>query len=832
MAPRRNSHAIYADLPSFEIPGRESAPESTREAETVLEAVSEIAGRQYQSPLDLPRTASAKPIDYKKHLPSALRARETYTIYRCMVDGAHDTAFVSSVPPVTFTEILRLIGASSELEQTKNALEHSWWMRGARFPSINASMDKFVHATRLMMAIRKQANIAVRLADYKLLLGCAAAASDRFTALDLWRDLQQDGLEPDIECYNAIMHAVLWDRRMRNGSWRNPLSWKVDNFFLSARENGVLPYGLSLGGYEKQVKEIFDELLGLHHVGDETTVIHLITAYAREGNIMGVKDILRRVWNIHVDELTSAGAQRSPPRRFEASAPLHPTPRLLDAVGHAFGTNGDVPAALRTVDFISTTYKLAIPPAVWSELLTWTYVQSMPLSGRAKLNHGVANPLSLGAAERLWQTLTAPPYNVRPTMKMFHLSIKRLTGSHCHDAALDRIRDGVALYRAHVAAARAAAHAMRGSQVVAEMKAGAAGLPRGRHAQKQSRSSLVATRDARVTTVRRDRAMIRRWCNWYLKRGFGQDFPWEKPLQQAMRENDGYGGGAQDHQDQDQVPVEYVYDTPPDWAERVVPDFIAEFADFCPPVVRYRTHTGGVTLELREFPAADGFRRWLEEGVAAEDEVEHLWEMGREKRVVRELLEEGIEKKVRPRRKTGRRVGSDVLPERETGEKRDSEALTGKEEGQSRGLDPEQVASMWRASGFTVEFVGSKGQRIRERQKRAREEKKAKAKKEKPAKKQEQAREFEPEYVGSLWERIREWKKRDRERKEARKKARKEGQGRELTPEQVAEQVASRWRASGFTPEFVGSKGQRIRERQKRDRDRKKARKEGEVATV
>ncbi|KAL1645821.1 hypothetical protein SLS58_003705 [Diplodia intermedia] len=803
MAPRRTSHALYGDLPSFELPDFESAPESTREAEAAPEAVSEIAEapprgtrRQHHPPVDLPRTAT--PIDYKQHLPIALRAREPYTIYRCMVDGAHDTAFVSSVPPVTFTEILRLIGASSELEQTKNVLEHTWWMRGVGFPSINASMDKFLYAARLMMAIRKQANMAVRLADYKLLLGCAAAASDRSTALDLWQDLQQDGLEPDIECYNALMHAVLWDRRLRGSSWRNPLGWKVDKFYLSSRENGFLTYSPSPGGYETQVKGLFDELLSLDHVGDETTVIHLITANAREGNIMGVKDILRRVWNIHVDELTSAGAQRSPPRRFDASAPLHPTPRLLHAVGHAFGTNGDVPAALQLVDFISTTYKLAIPPAVWSELLAWTHVQSLQLSGRSKTNHGVANPLQPGAAERLWQTLTRPPYDVRPSMMMFHLSIKRLTQSHRHDAALERIRQGVALHRAHVDSARRAVRHARESLVAATERAAAAGPDWGRRARlrrQQPQYGFVATRDARVTAVRRDRAMITRWCHWYLKRGFGQDFP--KEQQQPLLLDQEAPPPLEDD-DQDQVVGRYGYDTRPDWAECVVPAFVAEFGEFCPRVVRYRTHTGGVLLELSELPARYE-RMWRERG-RAKEEVEALWAWVREEKAVWRLLGLGPGKEAgRMAARLGRAagadggsdgllergagvdVGSDGLLERETWVKRESEALSGKEDGQASGsttATAEQVGDLWRASGFTPDFVGSKGQRIRER---------------KNVDKEKQARGF---------------------------------------PTATAEQVADLWRESGFTPDFVGSKGQRIRERKKRIRERKKAKMEGEAATV
>lgn len=585
---RRHAYTISAvDHPISigELWSPDIAPETATPENVTPREVADVPIRRQRRPnrppFEIPRTSETEKIDYVKGLRTALRTREVDNIVQCMIAGAHDAAFVCSIQPATFTEMLRLISSSRQLRELHQALEHSWWVRRSDLPSLNAYMGQIMKALQITVAIRRSvSNVPLSLLDYKLMLRCAASTADKSLVMGLWKDLHEDGLQPDTDCYNAFMHAILWERRLDKTTvgWRNPLSFRVDKYYLSARRAQRLSYAPPLGGYEMQVKALFNKLLEGSNLGDETTIACLITSFAREGNMAAVKDILRRVWNIEVDQLMTSGRQRSPPKRFVPTSPLHPTNHLLYTVAHAFGSNSQVPAALRLTDFISSSYNLPIPTKIWAELFTWTHVQSMVRSGRFKRKHCTPTRLPLSAPEKLWQTLTKPPYSVRPSMKMFHMSISNLTRFQRYDMVAQRIRDGFEVYRSDVAKARAAIEALRQAKKdVAEGRA-----PR------SSLSSLMGMRNAGVATVQRDRVLIKRWCQMYMARGNGYGF-----VHEVMNE-DGTAGLAR----------EVMYETYPDWAYTAVPDFLREFGAFGPRVVKYRTHTGVVELDVGKPSAA------------------------------------------------------------------------------------------------------------------------------------------------------------------------------------------------------------------------------------
>lgn len=570
------------------LPAAQRRHASTHRLADTSDEIAGTSSRQqpsFGSPL--PRTSDV--IDYANNLPVALRTRDVDAVVRCMVAGAHDAAFVCSIPPVTFTEILRLISSSCGLDDVQQALDHSWWLRRPALFSLKKSLVKLLHAAPVMAASRRRSNLPLSLLDYKLLLQCAAPIADKSTAKNAWRGLEADGLKPDVDCYNTLIHTILWDRHLppkavgedgRLVGWTNPLSFRVDRFYLSARRMRKLSYAPPLGGYEVQVRGLIDELLKQGSLTNETTILHLITAFAREGNVMSVKDTLRLVWNIHVDELMDSGHQLSPPKRFPSSAPLHPTVRLLYTVAHAFGANSELPTALRVADFISSSYDLPLPHQVWSELLTWTYVQSSLRFGRFRRMHVIPNQLPSDAPEKLWQTLVGQPYNVRPTMKMFHLSINNLTKLQRYDIVEQRIDEGVRLFRENCATARAAERQLRQAQ---------RDLDEGR-SPPHPLSALQRTRDAKVAAVKRDRGFIRRWCQMYIVRGNGNG------LTRQVMEEDG-----QVYQKTDPM-----YDIYPEWAECDVPTFVRKFRAFCPRVVKYRTPTGAVELDLQSSTNGNG----------------------------------------------------------------------------------------------------------------------------------------------------------------------------------------------------------------------------------
>jgi hypothetical protein len=112
--------------------------------------------------------------------------------------------------------------------------------------------------------------------------------------------------------------------------------------------------------------------------GNEETFRLLITAMGREGDLDSIANILKRVWQIDVEALLAADETSVPSARsYPEDSPFYPSNKLLFTLAHAYGTNNNIPLALRLVDYVSSQYSLPIPIEVWNELFQWTYVLSL-----------------------------------------------------------------------------------------------------------------------------------------------------------------------------------------------------------------------------------------------------------------------------------------------------------------------------------------------------------------------------------------------------------------------------------------------------------------------
>ena len=145
-----------------------------------------------------------------------------------------------------------------------------------------------------------------------------------------------------------------------------------------------------------------------------------------------VASILRRVWNIDVQQLlTSNDSELPPPKSYGHHSPFYPTGMLLYSVAHAFGINNQIPTALRLIDYISGQYSIPISTNVWNELLMWTFVISMRPHTRRRHGEPVTTGKEIGqlppeAVTSLWDTMVSKPYNVKPTLEMYNRLIINL----------------------------------------------------------------------------------------------------------------------------------------------------------------------------------------------------------------------------------------------------------------------------------------------------------------------------------------------------------------------------------------------------------------------
>ncbi|KAI6788117.1 hypothetical protein KC361_g9223, partial [Hortaea werneckii] len=333
----------------------------------------------------------------------------------------------------------------------------------------------------------------------------------------------QDAVVPDIESYNALMSAVTFNRHL-NAPTRH--RYRVIPFHMHARnpevvreaDRGAAFKGYSVSpassssssssssgtggeGVRGRILRMLQGLLAQGVTANEETWRVVILAAAREGDLGTVEKVMGKVWGVEVGRIGmeqgeggkdssdgsplgggkavetektksqkkgkgKGGGKDSNPDNFipyPSTSPLHPTPSLLTTLAHAYGINNALPTALKLIDHFSRCYALSIPHATWSELLEWTFVLSVPRTGKKAQHDGTkAGQLPLSAVGELWETMTtrttkttkedgasegeAKGYNVQPDMRMYDYLVKNLVLREMGPAILQRMREGRALY--------------------------------------------------------------------------------------------------------------------------------------------------------------------------------------------------------------------------------------------------------------------------------------------------------------------------------------------------------------------------------------------------
>ncbi|KAJ9638795.1 hypothetical protein H2199_006655 [Coniosporium tulheliwenetii] len=381
--------------------------------------------------------------DYRAELPVALARGDPDAAVRAFLAAAEDTDYVREIPPTTFTELLRTIDPVHFVEGAKlvhNELSAHYAKQLRVYPVYDVLAD-FIRIVRDVTAVRKSAGIGLGLMDYKLLLKCASAVGSKDAAKGMWEDLHQDGLIPDTDCYNYYLTSVIWHRHYRTRARQKIRVTQANMTIRSARgwrrwlkiQWAFDSFRIGLGGIKEEVTKVFNEMLRKGNMPNEKTFTLMMSGLAREGDVAGVKAILQKVWNVDVDAIMGKGKNRR--KNIQVTphpqeSPLYPSQDLLFMVAHCFGINNDIPTALRVVDFISRNYDITISRDTQK-------ANTGPKEGQ----------LPAKALEELWKTMTAEPYNIKPTMPMYNRLIKNMTRRYrAWEDVGPRIEEGRRLY--------------------------------------------------------------------------------------------------------------------------------------------------------------------------------------------------------------------------------------------------------------------------------------------------------------------------------------------------------------------------------------------------
>ncbi|PYI16331.1 hypothetical protein BO99DRAFT_405214 [Aspergillus violaceofuscus CBS 115571] len=352
---------------------------------------------------------------------SILRSGQPDLVMNALTDPRF-SSLVGAMPETTFVEAFLLLSPAYFVEPYRDIHRplHPTAEQSMDIRPLQEIFDEFASKLARIIRLRVSTGQIPGLAEFTHLLACAAAMGDPQMAQSAWQAMQYRKVEPDTQCYNHLMEALIWD-----GTFTGLRKYRlrVTRFAYKMRKNappdsGWSGYGTAARSVLKSVRVVFNEMMAKAIPPDETTFVNMMLASCRTGWVPGIKAVLKAAWNIDVDGLLTASdpSSSSDVYHTDPASALHPTGRLLFAVAHAFGTNNDIRAGLHLVEFIASRYNVPIPEKVWLELFEWTFVLSRPRFGPDAEEQKKVK-IKPRFVTQLFDAMTAEPYNVRPTIE-------------------------------------------------------------------------------------------------------------------------------------------------------------------------------------------------------------------------------------------------------------------------------------------------------------------------------------------------------------------------------------------------------------------------------
>ncbi|KAJ5431050.1 hypothetical protein N7445_008782 [Penicillium cf. griseofulvum] len=389
-------------------------------------AVPRPAGFENEIQVPLPEWISpAEEAQYRANFFRALENKQPNQVLEAMADP-RSVELVGSLPPTVFIEALHLLSPAHfvipyrELHHTL----HGWGVLMDGLKTLEATFDKFTHDLLMIIQYRSAAGHLPQLAEYTHLLDCAQAMGNGQLVNALWSGMYANGVTPDTACYNHYMSALVWNHCYVGKEKYNtrivPYSYKKRRMIDPSP--GYRGCATAPGSVKGTVLDIFSQMSHDGLSGDVQTYINIFLAAARVGDTEATKNTLKTVWNVDVDAIMAEkdNSMLPPVTPYETWSSLYPNENLLFAVAHAFGTTNDMHAAVRTVDYIASSYNIPISAKVWSELLERTFTLSKQHK-RRQAEDGRIGQVPRDMVREVFHISTTE-YNVPATLQMYRFT--------------------------------------------------------------------------------------------------------------------------------------------------------------------------------------------------------------------------------------------------------------------------------------------------------------------------------------------------------------------------------------------------------------------------
>lgn len=395
----------------------------------------------------------------RKRLLEAIRLDDPQTLLVQFWEQSRDPAILAAIPATTFSEILRLLdrrrGFVAFFREYKQWHPKHYWMLLDLDRQFYQSLQDCRTLYHDIWRRRLSSVGHMGVPEYAGFLRLARNTWNGEAALSIMKEMLRRDVQLDAICYNLYFEARCWsdmwnpyERRLRRVIPYNQIIRQRHPNRNSA-DMTIKGYRIEEGGLKSEVTRMFMKMIGEGTMADTTAFGHLMTALAREGDLDGVRSILRKIWDVDADATSEADNECQNESLIPRDSPVYPNQALLFVIAHVFGSNNDVPTAVRLVDQFSRKFKVSIPYIAWSELLEWAFVLS---TRRYNINdvRGVElGRLPLDSVNSLWDVMISKPYCIQPGIEMYDLMIRSMWRRLKIKLMLQYVTEGVKIAQKH-----------------------------------------------------------------------------------------------------------------------------------------------------------------------------------------------------------------------------------------------------------------------------------------------------------------------------------------------------------------------------------------------
>lgn len=462
--------------------------------------------------------------------------------------------------------------------------------------SVVRRMRSFIDAMSLVLDRRRQKrDLTIPICQHAL--QCVAVVGDAKTAQRIWQVLMPAGHEPNLECYNAYMHAFAWNLAYSEQARVNYRMWaeNIRQRGLKWRRKGFQGYDISRINSDSTTTlkgkflSIFKELTGKGLVTNETTFANMITGFGKAAELNAAESILRSVWNIDVASLQVYDEEELPsPTYYPDDHPLRPTQKLLKAIVHAYCINNQVEKALFVLDYTSRNYALEIPANLWEDFLEWAHVLSTK-RGLSRHRQGQnEGKIHFKKVEEYYNKIVDVPHSVQPTAYMLLVLARSFRQRRLLDRTLETL-----------------------DQVRRDLNEKLERLQNMIVTLEEIARTFINHLDNNMLSA--DVVNLRREFQTDYSAAMGTYGALHRHVQQVLTEDDWPGSGKETT-----------------WCRRRLPQIMEQFDEYCPLVFEYKTDTGNVKLYDRSQDRKEVAHSW------EVSQLPDLTRMGRTRRLLAE----------------------------------------------------------------------------------------------------------------------------------------------------------------------------------------------------